>query len=117
MTLTTRIFTRFCGELVGEDAKGNRYYQQKKVKKGEKQKRWVLYHGAVEASSVSPDWHGWLHYTTNTPPNKQHRAHYGWEKPPLANQTGSSGAYLPPGHLSKGGNHAPTAAAYQAWKP
>lgn len=117
MTITTRLFTYFHGRPVGKDAAGNCYYKEKRARGGRREKRWVLYNGAPEPSNVPPEWHGWLHYTTDIPPDKQHRTHHGWEKPALSNQTGTPGAYLPPGHLSKGGAHAPTTASYQPWKP
>ena len=68
MTLGTWLFTKMRGELVGTDAQGNRYFQDKRVIEGRRRKRWVIYNGEAEASRVPPDWHGWLHYTTNTPP-------------------------------------------------
>src|SRR5277367_2844777 len=52
-TLGTLVTTWFSGQFVGEDAFGNRYYQNKTGLR-----RWVLYNGTVEASRVPPDWHG-----------------------------------------------------------
>lgn len=115
--LVARMLSKFKGVLVGTDALGNRYFEEKKPKKGARAKRWVLYHGTPEASAVAAEWHGWLHYTHASPPIKQPRTRYGWEKPHSPNPTGSKAAYLPPGHLSKGAKHAPTFAAYEAWKP
>jgi NADH:ubiquinone oxidoreductase subunit len=37
---------------------GNVFYQTRDSKR-----RWVIYNGEMEASRVSPDWHGWLHFT------------------------------------------------------
>ena len=68
MTFGTWLFTKLRGELVGTDDQGNRYFQDKRVTAGRRRKRWVIYQGEPEASRVPPDWHGWLHYTTNTPP-------------------------------------------------
>ena len=68
MTFGTWLFTKMRGELVGSDAEGNRYFQDKRLIEGRRRKRWVMYNGDVEASRVPPDWHGWLHYTTDTPP-------------------------------------------------
>ena len=65
MTFGTWLFTKMRGELVGTDAEGNRYYQDKRMIAGRRRKRWVMYNGVVEASRVPPDWHGWLHYTTD----------------------------------------------------
>ena len=76
MTLTTRIYTLFCGQLAGSDAFGNRYYRRRGRTHGDssvadkrrKEKRWVIYKGIAEPSKVPPEWHGWLHYTFDTPP-------------------------------------------------
>lgn len=115
MTITTRLYTAFFGELVGQDQFGNRYYQQKSAPKEGRRKRWVLYRGLAEPSKVPAEWHGWLHYTLEAPltGTPQHA----WEKPHLPNLTGTGNAYLPPGHLLKGGKHAPTTSDYEAWKP
>jgi NADH:ubiquinone oxidoreductase subunit len=117
MTITTRLYTYFNGTLVGSDPFGNRYFQEKRKPRGRRRKRWVLYNGLSEPSKVPPEWHGWLHYTSDTPPTKQHRQHYAWEKPHMPNLTGTAGAYLPPGHLQKSGTHAPTIGAYEPWQP
>ena len=68
MTIGTWLFTKMRGELVGTDAEGNRYFQDKRIIAGRRRKRWVMYNGVAEASRVPPDWHGWLHYTTNALP-------------------------------------------------
>ena len=61
-TFGTQVWTCLYGEPVGEDEFGNRYYQNSTGKR-----RWVIYNGTVEASRVPPDWHGWLHHTTDKP--------------------------------------------------
>ena len=41
----------------------------------------------AEASRVPPEWHAWLHYTTDAPlPDDGRRA---WQKPHQANMTGT----------------------------
>ncbi len=134
MTITTRLFTTFCGELVGTDAAGNRYYRQKgpahrsDTDNRKREKRWVRYANATflgellggglpDPSRVPPEWHGWLHYTHDVPPSQAPVKHYHWEKPPIANLTGTQAAYLPPGHLLKGGHRSPTTSDYEPWKP
>lgn len=122
MTIATRLYTWLKGTPVGSDAFGNRYFRGRMTHanpKGDRrrEKRWVLYNGLPEPSKVPPEWHGWLHYTTDIPPTKQQRPHYGWEKPPLPNLTGTPGAYLPPGHLLREGKHAPTTSEYEPWRP
>lgn len=110
MTITTRIYTTLFGKHVGTDSIGNHYYTRKN-------KRWVVYKHGREPSAVAPQWHGWLHYTTDVLPSDTQHPHYGWEKPPMANLTGTGQAHLPAGHLAKAGKHAPTVSAYEPWQP
>jgi NADH:ubiquinone oxidoreductase subunit len=117
MTITTRLHTLFCGRLVGTDSFGNRYYTEKKPAKKGRTKRWVIYHGMAEPSKVPAEWHGWLHYTLDAPLALRNGVQYRWKKPHLPNLTGTVGAYVPPGHLLKGGHRDPATADYQAWKP
>jgi len=117
MTITTRLYTFFHGQLVGEDEFGNRYYTEKSVPKTGRRKRWVLYRGLAEPSKVPASWHGWLHYTLEKPPSQRNIKHYKWEKPHLPNLTGTRNAYVPPGHLLRGAERDSTTADYEAWKP
>jgi len=55
-TLNTQLFTWRKGVRVGEDEMGNIFYENR-----DKTKRWVIFNGEIEASKISPDWHGWLH--------------------------------------------------------
>ena len=64
-TIGTQIWTARHGVKVGEDDQGNIYYQTADAKR-----RWVIYNGESEASRVSPDWHGWLHFTWDQPPTE-----------------------------------------------
>ena len=64
-TISTRIYTYFVGNLIGEDSLGNKYYTTV-----DKQKRWVVYQKENYASEVSIEWHGWLHWSTNSIPIK-----------------------------------------------
>jgi NADH:ubiquinone oxidoreductase subunit len=115
-TIGTRLHTLVRGRFIGRDAFGNRYYEARRGRAGEKHKRrWVIYNGIVDASKVPAAWHGWLHYTLDAPlPETQH---YAWQKPHLPNLTGTQGRYLPAGHISKGGARASASADYQPWKP
>ena len=109
-TLNTQLFTARRGVKVGEDAAGNIFYQTRDAKK-----RWVIYNGEIEASRVSPDWHGWLHFTWDTPPTEVPLAHRPWEKPHQENLTGTAAAYAPPGSIRKG--DAAPRRDYEAWAP
>jgi NADH:ubiquinone oxidoreductase subunit len=117
-TLSTRIFTARRGDLVGEDKDGNRYYQERAIAKGRKQKRrWVIYLEDADASRVPPDWHGWLHYTFEEPPTLAPFKLKSWEKDHVPNLTGTPEAYRPSGSLYEGGERKPASGDYEAWKP
>ncbi len=109
-TIGTQIFTARNGHKVGEDSQGNIYYQT-----ADSKRRWVIYNGEMQASRVSPDWHGWLHFTWDQPPSAVPLAHKAWEKPHLENLTGTTAAYAPTGSIRAA---APVARAdYEAWAP
>jgi len=117
MTIGTRLFTWLRGAYVGADQFGNRYFQDKKQAAGQRRKRWVIYDGAAEASRVPPDWHGWLHYTVDTPPPPDGAARRPWQKDHLPNLTGTAEAYLPPGHVLAGGRRDKATGDYEPWTP
>lgn len=115
MNIGTRIFTLLRGQLVGTDQAGNNYYQERAVRPNGRSRRWVDYKGAVEASSVPPEWHCWLHYTTDRPiPESARRP---WSKPPVSNRTGTAASYRPPGHDYEGGRRAKATGDYESWTP
>ncbi len=109
-TLGTQLFTARKGVKVGEDEQGNAYYETRDHKR-----RWVIYNGESEASRISPDWHGWLHFTWNEPPTRAALPHKPWEKPHQENLTGTALAYAPAGSIRHG---APAERRdYEAWSP
>lgn len=116
MTMTTRLFTFFYGKEVGQDQFGNRYFTEKKGG-NTRAKRWVVYNGKAEPSKVPAEWHGWLHYTLDKTPIERNVQHHAWEKQPLPNLTGTQNAYVPPGHINKGGQRAANTSDYQPWQP
>lgn len=105
----TQIFTWRNGVLVGEDELGNKYYTNK-----DETKRWVIYNGPIEASRISPDWHGWLHHTFDECPGTTPLQHKPWEKPHIANMSGTGAAYHPPGSILSAQS---SAKDYEAWQP
>jgi NADH:ubiquinone oxidoreductase subunit len=117
MNLGTALYTYFCGKLVGTDTQGNKYYTSKRACSGQKAKRWVAYKDKVEPSLVPAEWHGWLHYRTNTPPTEKTPVAYSWQKAHTPNFTGSSQAYFPSGHHLKGGKTPKASGDYQPWQP
>jgi NADH:ubiquinone oxidoreductase subunit len=106
----TLVTTWYSGQKVGDDNFGNRYYETKDGKR-----RWVIYAGTVEASRVPPEWHGWLHYTTDVLPVAGGPPRMAWQKDHLPNLTGTGDAYRPAGHtLVVGDKPKPP---YEAWRP
>lgn len=116
MTIGTRISTWLNGELVGTDDFGNRYFQDKRQPKTGRRRRWVMYPGDADPTTVPAEWHAWLHYTTDKPLERDTRSKP-WLKEHEPNRTGSNEAYLPPGHDLRGGNRARTTADYESWTP
>jgi NADH:ubiquinone oxidoreductase subunit len=115
MNLGTWLFTLIKGRRIGVDADGNVYYAERRGRPGRRLRRWVMYSGAVEASRVPPEWHAWLHYTTDEPlPERSRRP---WEKPHLPNATGTPAGYRPPGHDYRGGRRDRATGDYEAWTP
>ena len=115
MTLMMRLVTRMTGRLVGTDNAGNLYYEAKKFNHVGRRRRWVMYVGEVEASTIPPEWHAWLHYTVDTPiPETVRRV---WQKEHLPNLTGTPQGYRPPGSDYLGGNRPPATGDYESWTP
>lgn len=113
--LGTSLFTRFRGRSVGKDVFGNLYYEEKSPVRGRPARRWVIYAGPIEASTVPPEWHAWLHYTVDAPIAENTRRP--WMKPHLPNRTGTAYSYRPPGHDYQGGRRQRATGDYEAWAP
>jgi NADH:ubiquinone oxidoreductase subunit len=77
----------------------------------------VIYNGEVEASRVPPEWHIWLHHTTDATPPEGGPARQPWQKDHLPNLTGTDLAYRPPGHTLKGGRRDAATGDYEPWTP
>jgi NADH:ubiquinone oxidoreductase subunit len=115
MTLMMRLVTSFTGSLVGKDSVGNVYYQSKRVREGARRRRWVMYPGEAEASTIPPEWHAWLHYTTDVPIAETVRR--AWQKPHEPNLTGTPLGYRPPGSDYLGGKRPAATGDYESWTP
>ena len=114
----TRVITWLNGERLGEDEFGNVYYQARKAPSSGRRRRWVVYaRGDDEASNVPPEFHAWLHYTINELPAKDRGKKYAWQRDHRPNQTGTAGAYRPPGHTLQGGKRDHATGDYEAWLP
>ena len=109
--LGTRFFTWRKGIKVGEDASGNVYYRN-----SDASKRWVIYKGLAEPTTVPPEWHGWLHHTWDEPPSETPLQHKPWEIPHQENLTGTALAYAPAGSIRLG-RQPVERRDYDAWSP
>ena len=106
------------GRLVGTDALSNRYYESRDTQSYDgRHRRWVIYEGYAEATKVSPDWHGWLHYTFDEPPTEDALHRQSWEKDHLPNMSGTPLAWRPPGSVLTEGRRPAATGDYEAWKP
>ncbi len=103
-------------QKTGQDHLGNVYYRAKPRRGYKRDRRWVIYDGAPEASKVPPEWHGWLHHQSDKIPEEGGESfRRPWQKPHLANMTGTAAAWLPP--ALKGGKRDPATGDYEAWQP
>ena len=109
--------TLFGSRLVGTDEFGNRYYQAKWGRRYGRERRWVIYDGANDASRVPSEWHGWLHGSYDELPESRLPPPKIWEADYTANATGGPAAYLPQGALERGGRRARATGDYEAWTP
>ena len=102
-TVSTKIYTYFSGTLIGEDSLGNKYYTT-----SDKCRRWVVYQKDNYASEVAIEWHGWLHWTTNSIPIKSN------SKSPEKGRVYSENNLGRKGRSSNSSEHH---SDYQAWDP
>ena len=111
-TLGTQIFTARRGIRVGEDEQGNVYYRT-----ADDKRRWVIYNGYSEASTIPPGWHGWMHHTVDVPPTEERYQPRPWQKPHRPNLTGTPGAHRPTGSTLAQGRRPKATGDYKAWNP
>lgn len=116
-TIGTLLDTRLHGEQVGTDAQGNRYFRSRRKGTGARERRWVVYEGANDASRVPAEWHGWLHGSFDDVPESRLPPPRIWEVDYTPNATGTPAAYRPQGALEHGGRRAPATGDYEAWSP
>jgi len=103
--------------LVGTDAYGNRYFEDRKVSVEGRKRRYVVYKGLAEPSKVPADWHGWLHHTFDDVPTEAPLPRREWETDHKPNMTGTVFAYRPKGTLREGGERREADGDYEAWTP
>jgi len=116
-TIGTSLWSSRTGEQVGVDAQGNTYHRSKKKTGDGRERRWVIYNGANDASRVPPEWHGWLHQSYDELPESRLAPARIWETEYTPNATGTGTAYRPAGALERGGRRAQAAGDYEAWTP
>jgi len=116
-TIGTSLFTAMNGEQVGTDAHGNVYFRSKKKTGDGRERRWVIYSGANDASGVPAEWHGWLHATYDELPESHLAPPRIWEADYTPNATGTLQAYRPSGALERGGQRARATGDYESWTP
>ena len=117
-TLNTRYYTWRNGNYVGADQFGNKYYRAKSaLPRSIQERRWVVYNGYSEASTIPPGWHGWMHHRVDTPPTDENYKPREWQKPHQPNLTGTAQAYRPPGSLFGTGHRPQVTGDYDAWTP
>jgi NADH:ubiquinone oxidoreductase subunit len=115
-TLGTRFFTWRKGDFVGSDEFGNKYYSAPSaLPRSIPERRWVIYSGYAEASTVPPGWHAWIHHRADKPPATGYVPR-NWEKGHRQNATGTARAYRPSGSILHP-KPQPMDAGYEAWKP
>ena len=117
MHLLSKLMIRLTAQKIGTDEFGNQYFETRKAKGGQRKRRYVIYNGQVEASKVPADWHGWLHYTEQSPPPETGYIAHDWQQEHLPNLTGTKYAYRPAGHVLKGGKRKKATGDYEAWTP
>ena len=117
-TWGTRVTLWRQGRYVGNDELGNTYYEQKSgIGEMGMPRRWVIYKDLADASKITPDWHGWIHHMTDTPPTAEAYTPKPWQKAHTMNMTGTGEAYRPSGSIL-GQGHRPTATGdYNPWRP
>jgi NADH:ubiquinone oxidoreductase subunit len=109
------LYTLRRGGHVGRDSLGNQYYERPGRTKTARTRRWVVYTGAPDASTIGPEWHSWLHHLTDKPlPDTGAKP---WQRPHQPNLTGTPASYRPAGHDYEGGKRAPASADYESWTP
>jgi NADH:ubiquinone oxidoreductase subunit len=119
-TFGTQFWTWMYGESVGTDEFGNRYFRTRGGKVDPTlgfERRWVVYNGYAEASTIPPGWYGWLHHTVDVPPPEENYQAKPWQKPHRPNLTGTPAAYRPSGSTLAQGRRPRATGDYRPWRP
>lgn len=117
MNLINKIKIQLTATKVGEDEFGNRYFEEKSEKISAKKKRFIIYHGQVEASKIPATWHRWLHYTTDKIPVNVNCHKYSWQKIHLPNLSGTLYEHSASASINKKGDRKLVSSDFEAWNP
>ena len=80
------------------------------------ERRWVIYNGYVEASTIPPGWHGWMHHMVDAPPTARDLHGAGVASPPAQYDRDPRRAAAD--RLDAGANRRPKATGnYKPWTP
>ena len=116
MSVIEMFTARLTARKIGQDSHGNAYFEGRRVLPVyNRKRRFVITSGAQEATKVPPEWHAWLHHTTEAPLDEARR--HPWQKPHEPNLTGTAQAWRPKGHDYSGGQRRITTGDYEAWSP
>jgi NADH:ubiquinone oxidoreductase subunit len=77
----------------------------------------VIYKDQSEASLIPPEWHHWIHFTTDTPPTEKDYVARPWQKAHRPNMTGTPEAYRPDGSILTPAERPAATGDYEAWRP
>ena len=110
--MMTLLITKLFGKKAGEDHLGNKYFYR--LVKNNKEKRWVIYKGEPDGSSVPSHWQAWLTRTVNSIPINKKK--YKWQKKHVPNLTGSQDAYNSLENIFDN-NLKKKHTAYSSWNP
>ena len=89
-----KVYCNIFTKKVGKDDYGNTYFVKRRVspKNNFRQRRLVIYNGAVEASKIPQEWNAWLHHMTDEVPKTSSKK-LSWIKDHVHNLTGTHFAY------------------------
>ncbi|XP_046839686.1 NADH dehydrogenase [ubiquinone] 1 alpha subcomplex subunit 12-like [Xenia sp. Carnegie-2017] len=99
------------GTLVGADKYGNEYFENNSYFMG--RNRFVKFpykdhRLSFDASEIPPEWHRWMHYMTDDPPNKVVPEQRKWMADHTVNLSGTNKRYVP---------YSTTRPKIEAWSP
>nr|WP_211110111.1 NADH:ubiquinone oxidoreductase subunit NDUFA12 [Acuticoccus mangrovi] len=119
-TWGTSFTTWLRGEFVGTDQFGNRYFRTRNGKIDpvlDMERRWVIYNGPADPTTIPPGWYRWMHHLGNEAPVNDGYKPREWQKPHQPNLTGTPGAHRPQGSILRPDPEAGISAGYDAWTP